>query len=55
MAEDKKTENTADTVRLNGREVTREEFQRQQEAAKNQKGVDLKEVSKDDFKMRLKD
>jgi nicotinamide riboside kinase len=54
MAENEKTEST-DTVRLNGREVTREEFQRQQEAAKNQKGVDLKEVSKDDFKMRLKD
>jgi translation initiation factor IF-3 len=53
MAEDKKTE-SKDTVRLNGREMTRDDFQRQKEAAKNQKGVDLKEISKDDFKMRLK-
>jgi hypothetical protein len=53
MAEDKKTENK-DTVRLNGREMTREEFRRQQEAAEKQKGIDLKEISKDDFKMRLK-
>jgi hypothetical protein len=53
MAEDKKTE-SKDTVRLNGREVTREEFQRQQESAAKQKDVDIKEVSKDDFKMRLK-
>jgi hypothetical protein len=44
-----------DAVRLNGREVTREEFERQQEAAKKQKGVDLKEVSKGEFRMRLKD
>jgi hypothetical protein len=43
-----------DTVRLNGREVSREELLRQQEAAAKQKGVDLKEVSNDDFKMRLK-
>jgi hypothetical protein len=43
-----------DMIRLNGREVTREEFQRQQEAAAKQKGIDLKEVSKDDFTMRLK-
>jgi hypothetical protein len=43
-----------DTVRLNGREVTREELRRQREAAGKQKGADFKEVSKDDFKMRLK-
>jgi hypothetical protein len=53
MAENKQT-GSKDTVRLNGREVTREELQRQQEAAAKQKDVDLKEVSKDDFKMRLK-
>jgi hypothetical protein len=53
MAEDKKTE-SKDTVRLNGREMAQEEFQRQKEAAEKQKGVDIKEVSKDDFKMRLK-
>jgi hypothetical protein len=53
MAENKQTE-SKNTVRLNGREVSREELQRQQEAAANQKGVDLKEVSTDDFKMRLK-
>jgi hypothetical protein len=53
MAENKQTGND-DTVRLNGREVTREELRRQQEAASKQNGVDLKEVSKNDFKMRLK-
>jgi hypothetical protein len=44
-----------DMVRLNGREVTREELLRQREAAAKQKGADLKEVSKDDFRMRLQD
>jgi hypothetical protein len=53
VVENKQTE-SKDTVRLNGREVTREELQRQQEAAEKQNGVDLKEVSKDNFKMRLK-
>jgi hypothetical protein len=53
MAENKQTGNDG-TLRLNGREVTREELRRQQEAAAKQKGVDIKEVSKDDFKMRLK-
>jgi hypothetical protein len=43
-----------DAVRLNGREVSRKELRRQKEAAEKQKGVDIKEVSKDDFKMRLK-
>jgi hypothetical protein len=51
MAEENKNGNT---VRLNGREVPREELLRQREAAEKQKGADLKEVSKDDFKMRLK-
>jgi hypothetical protein len=53
MAENKKAE-SKDMVRLNGREVTREELQRQQESAEKQKDVDIKEVSKDDFRMRLK-
>jgi hypothetical protein len=44
-----------DTVRLNGREVTREELLRQQESAAKQKGADLKEVSRDEFRMRLRD
>jgi hypothetical protein len=53
MVENKQSE-SEDTVRLNGREVTRKELRRQQEVAEKQKGVDFKEVSKDDFKMRLK-
>jgi hypothetical protein len=53
MVENKQT-GEKNTVRLNGHEVSREEFQRQQEAAAKQKDVDIKEVSKDDFKMRLK-
>jgi hypothetical protein len=53
MAKDKQTESTG-TVRLNGREVSREELQRQREAAAGQTGADIREVSKDDFKMRLK-
>jgi hypothetical protein len=53
MAENKQT-GSKDTVRLNGREVTREELRRQQEAAEKQNGADLKETSKDNFKMRLK-
>ncbi|MDR2408515.1 MAG: hypothetical protein LBE13_10470 [Bacteroidales bacterium] len=53
MDETKQTENK-NTVWLNGRKVSREELRRQQEAAAKQKGVDFKEVSKDDFKMRLK-
>jgi hypothetical protein len=53
--ETKDNNESQDTVRLNGREVTREELQRQQEAAAKQKGADLKEVSKDEFRMRLQD
>jgi hypothetical protein len=54
MIENRQITECKDKVRLNGREVTVEELRRQQEAATKQKGVDLKEVSKDDFKMRLK-
>jgi hypothetical protein len=54
MVENKQIENKDTTVRLNGRDVSRDELRRQQKAAEKQKGVDLKEVSKDDFKMRLK-
>jgi hypothetical protein len=53
MMEDKEPE-SKNTVRLNGREVAREEIDRQREAAEKQKGVDFKEISKDDFRMRLK-
>jgi hypothetical protein len=53
MTEDRQTE-YRDTVRLNGKEISRDELRRQHEAAAHQKGVDIKEVSKDDFKMRLK-
>jgi hypothetical protein len=53
MADDKQTK-LVDTVHLNGRKVSRDELLRQQEAAASQKGVDIREVSKDDFKMRLK-
>jgi hypothetical protein len=53
MAENKQAERK-DIVRLNGREVARDELQRQQEAASKQKGVDLKEVSNNEFRMRLK-
>jgi hypothetical protein len=53
MANDKRI-GTQDTVRLNGKEISRKEFMRQQEAAASQKGADIREVSKDDFKMRLK-
>jgi hypothetical protein len=35
--------------------VSQEEFRRQQEAALRQKGADMKEISKNNFKMRLKD
>jgi hypothetical protein len=51
---DEKQVGDEDAVLLNGREITRDEFRRQQEAAARQKGVDIKEVSKNDFKMRLK-
>jgi hypothetical protein len=54
MTEDKKTE-SCDAVRLNGKEISRDELRRQQEVAANQRGADIKEVSKDDFKMRLKE
>jgi hypothetical protein len=53
MAKDARAE-TADTVRLNGKEISRDELRRQREAAAGQKGVDIKEVSKDDFRMRLR-
>jgi hypothetical protein len=53
MTDDKQKKAEA-TVLLNNRKVTRDELLRQQEAAANQKGVDIKEVSKDNFKMRVK-
>jgi hypothetical protein len=54
MENNKQTE-SIDTVRLNGREISRDELRRQREAAAGQQGVEIKEVSKDDFRMRLKD
>lgn len=40
---------------LNGREVTREELERQREAASSQKGARLEETSPGKFQMRLED
>ena len=45
----------SDKLTLNGREVTAEELERQREAAKNQKGARLVEVSKGNFQLRLND
>ena len=52
MSNDK--DSVLDTVKLNGREINREEFQRQKEAAEQQKGAELVEVSKNNYKMRLR-
>jgi lipase chaperone LimK len=53
MPEDKKQ--NSDKLTLNGREVTSEEFDRQREAAENQKGTRLEEVSKGNFRLHLND
>lgn len=42
-------------VTLNGRTVTKEELERQREAAQKQKGAKLEEIAPDTFRMRLKD
>ena len=52
MSNDKDT--VQDTVKLNGREISWEEFQRQKEAAEQQKGAELVEVSRNNYKMRLR-
>jgi hypothetical protein len=44
-----------DRITLNGREITAEELERQREAARNQKGARLEEVSKGNFRMHLND
>ena len=53
-----KMENTKEqkeTVILNGREVSKEELEKQKEAAAAQKGAKLEEVSKGNYRMRLQD
>lgn len=52
MSSDKDTAQS--TVKLNGREISWEEFQRQKEAAEQQKGAELVEVSKNNYKIRLR-
>lgn len=42
-------------VTLNGRTVTKEELERQREAARKQKGAKLEEAAPDTFRMRLQD
>lgn len=49
------TEEQKETVTLNGREVSKEELEKQKEAAAAQKGVKLEEVSKGNYRMRLQD
>lgn len=48
-------EEQKETVTLNGREVSKEELEKQKEAAAAQKGVKLEEVSKGNYRMRLQD
>lgn len=49
------TEEQKETVTLNGREVSKEELEKQKEAAAAQKGAKLEEVSKGNYRMRLQD
>lgn len=42
-------------VILNGKEITKEEFEKQKEAISTQKGAKLVEVSKGNYKIRLQD
>ena len=49
------TEEQKETVTLNGREVSKEELEKQKEAADAQKGAKLEEVSKGNYHMRLQD
>lgn len=49
------TEEQKETVILNGREVSKEELEKQKEAAAAQKGAKLEEVSKGNYRMRLQD
>ena len=48
-------EEQKETVTLNGREVSKEELEKQKEAAAAQKGAKLEEVSKGNYRMRLQD
>lgn len=49
------TEEQKETVILNGHEVSKEELEKQKEAAAAQKGAKLEEVSKGNYRMRLQD
>ena len=49
------TEEQKETITLNGREVSKEELEKQKEAAATQKGAKLEEVSKGNYRMRLQD
>jgi len=55
MADEKKEENAPEKITLNGREVTSEELERQKKISEKQEGVELKEVSKGNYRMRLND
>jgi hypothetical protein len=49
------TNGEKENLTLNGRDVSEDELQRQREAVENQKGARLEEVSKNNFRLRLKD
>ena len=49
------TKEQKETVILNGREVSKEELEKQKEAAAAQKGANLEEASKGNYRMRLQD
>ena len=49
------TKEQKETVILNGREVSKEELEKQKEAAAAQKGAKLEEVNKGNYRMRLQD
>ena len=49
------TKEQKETVILNGREVSKEELEKQKEAAASQKGAKLEEVSKGNYHIRLQD
>ena len=52
MAEQKE-EGGGEKLTLNGRDITAEEFERQKEAIKDQKGARLEEVSKGNYRLHL--
>lgn len=44
----------ADTIKLNGKEITEEELEQKKEEVKHQPGVDLVETSPNNFKQQIK-